>query len=100
MFSLILPCVLLLASLQSVAATTYVHDQTFVPDVILRGTAANVSQACINRLSVLLNGTSPGPEVRLRAGKTAWIRVYNDMDDYNLTVVCKYRPFSRMIFNG
>ena len=89
MVSVILPFVWLLASLSLVASTIYVHDKTFVPDVILRGTAADVSQACINRLSVLLNGTSPGPEVRLRAGVTTWIRVYNDMDDHNLTVVCK-----------
>ena len=72
-----------------VEAINYVHDKSFSPDVILRGTLQNVSQACIERSSVLLNGTSPGPEVRLKAGKTTWVRVYNDMNDLNLTVVCK-----------
>lgn len=64
------------------------HDATFVPDFVLRATAQNVSQACINRVSVLLNGTAPGPELRLRPEVTTWIRVYNDIPDQNLTVVC------------
>lgn len=64
------------------------HGATFVPDFVLRATAQNVSQACINRLSVLLNGTAPGPELRLRPEVTTWIRVYNDIPDQNLTVVC------------
>lgn len=59
-----------------------------MPDIMLRATAQNVTQACITRLSVLLNGTSPGPELRLRPGATSWIRVYNDIPDQNLTVVC------------
>lgn len=64
------------------------HNGTFVPEFILRATAQNVSHACITRLSVLLNGTSPGPELRLTPGITSWIRVYNDIPDQNLTVVC------------
>ena len=99
MFSGFLPYVLLFASIHRVTASTYVHDQTFVPDVILRGTAANISQACLNRLSVLLNGTAPGPEIRIPAGKTTWIRVYNDMDDHNLTVVCKHCTVTMVINN-
>lgn len=69
-------------------AIAVVHDHTFTPHIILRATAQSVSQACINRVSVLVNGTSPGPEIRLKEGKTTWIRVYNDMDDRNLTMVC------------
>jgi len=65
------------------------HNGTFVPEFILRATAQNVSQACIDRLFVLLNGTSPGPELRLRPGITSWIRVYNDIPDQNLTVVSR-----------
>lgn len=64
------------------------HNEKFVPEFILRATAQVVSQACITRLSVLLNGTSPGPELRLSPEKTSWIRVYNDIPDQNLTVVC------------
>lgn len=74
-------------------ATTVVHDDTFTPYIILRVTAQSVSQACINRVSVLVNGTSPGPEIRLKEGKTTWIRVYNDMDDRNLTMVCFQCPY-------
>lgn len=66
------------------------HDATFVPDFVLRATAQNVSQACINRVSVLLNGTAPGPELRLRPEVTTWIRVYNDIPDQNLTVVWSF----------
>lgn len=64
------------------------HDSTFTPDLILRGTSGNVTIDCESRYSVLLNGTSPGPTIRLVEGKTTWIRVYNDMKEFNLTVVC------------
>ncbi|USP75998.1 hypothetical protein yc1106_03272 [Curvularia clavata] len=37
-------------------------------------------------MSVLVNGTSPGPELRLPGGKTSWVRVCNDMDEYNTTM--------------
>ncbi|KAK9327557.1 hypothetical protein V1520DRAFT_348503 [Lipomyces starkeyi] len=63
------------------------HDQSFLPDITLLVTARNISKGCIERYSVVVNGTSPGPEIRLRGGKTSWIRVYNDMDDRNLTMV-------------
>ncbi|KAK9374435.1 Cupredoxin [Lipomyces chichibuensis] len=62
------------------------HDESFLPDIILRVTAKNISNGCLERYSVVVNGTSPGPEIRLRGGKTSWIRVYNDMDDKNLTM--------------
>ncbi|RFU31599.1 hypothetical protein B7463_g4738, partial [Scytalidium lignicola] len=69
------------------ASLLHVHDHTFVPDVILRVTAENVAQSCLPAKSTLLvNGTSPGPEIRLVEGTTTWIRVYNDMPDQNLTM--------------
>lgn len=70
----------------SSSSSLVTHDGAFVPDHILRITAQNISQACDTRLSVVVNGTSPGPEIRLRAGQPAWIRVYNDMEDANLTM--------------
>jgi L-ascorbate oxidase len=71
-----------------VLSTTKCHDETFVPDAILRITAQNTTQSCMPSKSiVLVNGTSPGPELRLLEGKTYWIRVYNDMADTNLTMV-------------
>jgi hypothetical protein len=63
------------------------HNASFVPDHVLRLTYENVSVGCQSRASVLINGTLPGPELRLQPGKTSWIRVYNDMTDYNATMV-------------
>lgn len=69
------------------AATTQVHDASFVPDAVLRITAANLAQSCLPpKWMVLVNGTAPGPELRLQERKTYWIRVYNDMTDNNLTM--------------
>jgi L-ascorbate oxidase len=77
------------ALLGAVQANTECHDETFVPDAILRITQANISQSCLPpKLVVLVNRTSPGPELRLKEGQTYWIRVYNDMVDRNYTMVC------------
>ncbi|KAK9482967.1 L-ascorbate oxidase [Lipomyces starkeyi] len=62
------------------------HDQSFTPDVVLRVTESSISRACSTRYSVLINGTAPGPEIRLRQARTYWIRVYNDMESQNLTM--------------
>ncbi|KAK4497632.1 hypothetical protein PRZ48_010285 [Zasmidium cellare] len=62
------------------------HDQSFHPDYILRITYQNISQGCQSRTSVVVNGTSPGPELRIPAGRTSWIRVYNDMEQDNTTI--------------
>lgn len=68
--------------------TTVCHDQTFVPDAVLRVTAENQTTSCLpSKSTVLINGTSPGPELRLIEGRTYWIRVYNDIPDANLTMV-------------
>lgn len=63
------------------------HDASFIPDHILLLTYANISIGCQTRPSVLVNGSLPGPDLRLKPGKTSWIRVYNDMTDVNATVV-------------
>jgi len=71
-----------------VSASTHRHDESFVPDAFLRITAETITQSCLPSKSVVLvNGTSPGPELRLLEGKTYWIRVYNDIPDQNLTMV-------------
>jgi FtsP/CotA-like multicopper oxidase with cupredoxin domain len=64
-----------------------VHDSDFVPDHVLVVTYENTSIACQSRLSTLVNGSTPGPTLRLQPGKTSWVRVYNNMADYNLTMV-------------
>ncbi|CAI7632070.1 unnamed protein product [Penicillium pancosmium] len=53
------------ASLGSV----FLHDDSFQPDHILRVTAENYREACTTRYSVLVNGSSPGPELRLKEGQ-------------------------------
>lgn len=63
------------------------HDKTFVPDEILRVSSRNISVACETRQSAVVNGTAPGPELRILPGQTTWIRVYNDMTNDNLTMV-------------
>jgi Multicopper oxidase len=70
------------------AANTQCHDKSFVPDAVLRVTQQNITQSCLpSKSNVLINGTSPGPELRLLEGQTYWIRVYNDMTSNNLTMV-------------
>ncbi|PNS21175.1 Iron transport multicopper oxidase [Sphaceloma murrayae] len=62
------------------------HDASFVPDIVLEATEQEIDIDCKKRLSVVFNGTSPGPTLRLSEGKTTWIRVYNRIEDQNLTV--------------
>jgi hypothetical protein len=68
-------------------ALTVRHDHTFTPDHILRVTNENVDIACDQHLSVVVNGSTPGPALRLAPGAASWIRVYNDVEDQNLTMV-------------
>jgi hypothetical protein len=68
------------------------HDSSFSPDYILGVTEQPFTQSCIAKDKVILiNGTSPGPELRLTEGNIYWIRVFNDMDDKNLTMVLDSR---------
>lgn len=66
------------------------HDSSVLLDHVLRVTTRNIAVACQTRLSTVVNGTSPGPELRIKPGETTWIRVYNDMESQNLTMVSKY----------
>jgi FtsP/CotA-like multicopper oxidase with cupredoxin domain len=53
-----------------------VHGSDFVPDHVL-----------VVTYETLVNGSTPGPTLRLQPGKTSWIRVYNNMPNDNLTMV-------------
>jgi L-ascorbate oxidase len=66
----------------------HTHDGGFTPDFYLSVTYENHTVACQTRMSALVNGTSPGPTLRLPAGKTSWVRVCNDMEEFNTTMVC------------
>jgi len=85
----LLPLCLILTGLCGyLSAETTCHDANFVPDAVLRVTQRTYTSSCIVKPDVVLvNGSSPGPELRLVEGKTYWIRVYNDMMDQNLTMV-------------
>ena len=67
--------------------TAVVHDGSFKPDAILRVTSQNISLGGIQKPTTLVNGSTPGPEVRVPENETVWIRVFNDMKDSNLTMV-------------
>ncbi|KAH5431090.1 hypothetical protein HBI23_230910 [Parastagonospora nodorum] len=62
------------------------HGKDFVPDHYLSVTFENHTVACQHHMSALVNHTSPGPAIRIPAGKTSWIRVCNDMEEYNTTM--------------
>ncbi|KAK1836757.1 laccase-like protein [Podospora conica] len=66
-------------------AQVTVHDDSFIPDHILRVTY-DTNVGCQSRKSVLVNGSLPGPAVHIPAGSQSWIRVYNDIPDQNLTM--------------
>ena len=63
------------------------HDSSFVPDRVLSITYQDVPLNCESRLSTVVNGSVPGPVLRIPEGKRTWIRVYNDMPEQNLTMV-------------
>lgn len=69
-------------------ANAVTHDDTFIPDAVLRVTEEKRKQSCVPEKDILVvNGTSPGPVLRFEEGKTLWIRVYNDIPAQNLTMV-------------
>ncbi len=79
---------IVLSLIASIGAVKLVkHDESFVPDVVLRLSLATIQQACQPRLSVVVNGTYPGPPIYLEPEVTTWVRVYNDAD-VNSTMVC------------
>ena len=78
---------LLLSLVVTIQVAAVVHNGSFIPDGVLRVTAQNISVGGIQRFSVVVNGSSPGPEIRVPEGEVAWIRVYNDMGSQNLTMV-------------
>lgn len=73
--------------LLGISTCAKVHDSTFTPDAILRVTLQDTAIGGISRLTTLVNGTLPGPVLRLLENEVAWIRVYNDVSDQNLTMV-------------
>ena len=84
-----LPCflALLLYPTLSFSSGLVVHDDTFIPNTTLHITLQTIHLNCRPRLSILVNGTYPGPAIYLNPEETTWIRVYNDVEDVNFTMV-------------
>ena len=95
-------CILLtcFSALLVSAANLQTHDASFQPDVVLRISKINAQIACTERESVVVNGTTPGPLVTLTAGKTTWIRVYNDMPNDNATTVSTHRATWHLVLTN
>ena len=68
------------------SASLAVHDESFTPDITLHITLQTIQLNCWPRLSLLVNGTYPGPAIHLNPEETTWVRVYNDAD-VNFTMV-------------
>ncbi|KAI0438279.1 L-ascorbate oxidase [Xylaria telfairii] len=68
------------------AATVTTHDELWQPEYAIYATQEYITVNCEHRLSVVLNGTYPGPTMYLKEGQTTWIRVYNHLPDLNLTL--------------
>ena len=82
----------------STSGKVVLHDSSFLPHATLRVTKQEVTQSCITKPGVVLvNGTSPGPEIRLIEGQVFWIRVYNDIDNDNLTMVLAFQFLFREV---
>ena len=87
MFLFSLAIILLCSCFTVQAAVVSKHDASFTPDFSLRVSVENITQGCFIRESVVVNGTSPGPTLRIKPNRVTWIRVYNDIADQNLTMV-------------
>ncbi|PHH79253.1 hypothetical protein CDD80_5337 [Ophiocordyceps camponoti-rufipedis] len=72
--------------LLGVRADFQVHDDGFKPDFVINATMGELDVDCNKRLSVLLNGQSPGPQINMTEGSITWVRVWNHMEDQNLTM--------------
>lgn len=66
------------------------HDSSFQPNYVLEAVEGEIPINCEMRHSVTVNGTSPGPTIRLTEGETTWVRVYNRMAEQNLTMVRRF----------
>ncbi|KAG0147835.1 hypothetical protein CROQUDRAFT_132283 [Cronartium quercuum f. sp. fusiforme G11] len=56
------------------------------PTTSLRVSQKVLAADCTRRNSIVINGTSPGPELRFREGERIWIRVFNDLEKENTTI--------------
>lgn len=58
------------------------------PDYELVATARNLTINCQTRLSIVFNGTSPGPTLYMKENYTTWVRVVSCTDSLNPVWSC------------
>lgn len=63
------------------------HDGYFSPDAVLRVKGENISLGGVHKIAPIVNGSIPGPILRIPENQVVWVRVYNDMHNENLTMV-------------
>jgi len=82
---------LLLIGTSSASTSSGWRPWTFdhAPDYVLVATAENITINCLSRYSVIFNASFPGPHIYFKENQTTWVRVYNNIEDQNLTVVCQ-----------
>ncbi|KAH9905689.1 L-ascorbate oxidase [Xylariomycetidae sp. FL2044] len=68
------------------AVDVEIHNGSWQPEYVLVATEQNVTINCESRRSIVFNSSYPAPPLYLREGKTTWIRVYNDIENLNITV--------------
>jgi FtsP/CotA-like multicopper oxidase with cupredoxin domain len=81
----------------AICAELVTHDASFVPDIVLEARHRKLNIACETRYSVVINGSSPGPTLHLNEGKSTWIRVYNQLENKNFTIVSLPRLEDRIL---
>lgn len=74
------------------------HDGSWEPEYVLVATSQNITVNCHSRKSVVFNGTSPGPAIHMVEGHTTWVRVYNQIENDNLTVVGRISFMPKSMF--
>lgn len=77
-------------SLSSGSVQHHNHDDSFIPDAVLNVTRQNITIGGITKFATLVNGSIPGPALQIPENVVFWIRVYNNIEDDNLTMVRYY----------
>ncbi|OAA41314.1 L-ascorbate oxidase [Metarhizium rileyi] len=86
MLSLTTITILALAAIPALSLKTYRHDDSFTPDIVLSIARRNISIGGMYRETTLVNNSLPGPTLRIPEQKTIWIRVYNKIENDNVTI--------------
>ncbi|KFG82524.1 putative laccase [Metarhizium anisopliae] len=78
--------ILLYHSVSVIGVQHHTHDESFTPDAVLTVTRQNMSIAGVNKFATLVNDSIPGPALHMPENEVFWVRVYNNIEDDNLTM--------------